>query len=169
MEKPPAGLPSEDAAVTVHADGRLVAPRLTPRALRYQLARFTNWESESDAVYHYRITPAALERSRRQGLRVSQLIGLLRKHTAGPLPPTLMSALERWEQHGTEAFIERTLLLRVTRPEILTALRKHHASRFLGEELTSTIVIVRPGGSEPLLQALTELGYLGEARLGSEV
>lgn len=169
MEKPPAGLPSEDASVTVHADGLLDTPRLTPRALRYQLARFTGWESEDDTVYHYRITPAALERSRRQGLRVSQLIGLLKKHAAGPLPPTLMSALERWEQHGTEASFDEVLLLRVSRPEILIALRKHRASRFLGEELTPTIVIVRPGGSEPLLQALTELGYLGEARLGSEV
>lgn len=169
MEQDPSGLPAEKAAVTVHSDGRLDTPHLTPRAARYQLARFTAWEGDDDAGYHYRVTPASLERARRQGLQVSHLIKLLKKHTAAQLPPSLLTALERWEQHGTEAYTEEVLLLRVSRPEILTALRKHRASRFLGEELTPLIVVVRPGGSQQILQALAELGYLAETRMGSEV
>lgn len=169
MEQAPSGLPAENPKVAVFSDGRLEVPRLTQRALRYQLARFTAWEGEDDSAYHYRITPAALDQAHRQGLRAAQLIALLKKHSGAQLPPTLLTALERWEQHGTEAHIENVLLLRVSRPEILTALRKHRAARFLGEELSPTIVILRPGGSQPIIQALLELGYLGEARLGSEV
>jgi len=61
------------------------------------------------------------------------------------------------------------LLLRVSRPEILAELRKVRASRFLGEELSPTVVLLRPGGAEAILQALAELGYLGESRLGTDV
>lgn len=169
LEQAPDGLPAESSTVKAYSDGRLEVSRLTQRALRYQFARFTAWEGEDDAVYHYRITPAALDHARKQGLRASQLTTLLKKHSTGPLPPALLAALDRWEQHGTEAAVENILLLRVSRPEILASLRKHRAARFLGEELTPTVVVVRPGGSQPVLQALLELGYLGEARFGSEV
>lgn len=169
LEKAPLGLEAETSAVTAYPDGRLDVPRSTQRALRYQLARFTSWISEDEHGYHYRVTPAALEHARQQGLRTIQLIHLLRKHAGGQFPPTLAAALERWDQQGTEVRIENTLLLRVSRPEILVALRKHRAARFLGEELSPTIITVRAGGVDAILQALTVLGYLGEARLGSEV
>ena len=169
MEQTPTGLPAEDGQVTAYSSGRLEVPRSLPRAVRYQLARFTAWDSEDEGVYHYHFTPQALERARQQGLKVAQLLGLLKKHNHGPLPPTLVSALERWEQHGTEVHLDKVLLLRVSRPEILLELRKVRASRFIGEEISSTAVLLRPGGVEAVLQALAELGYLGESRLGTDV
>ena len=169
MEHAPGGLAAEEGQVSVHSNGQLDVPRLVQRAVRYQLARFTAWLGEDDTAYHFRITPESLERARQQGLRVTQLIGLLKKHTSSPLPPALIQALERWEQHGTEAALEKVQLLRVTRPEILAALRKVRASRFLGEEISPTVVVLRPGGADAILQALAELGYLGESRLGTDV
>ena len=127
------------------------------------------WDGENEAGYQYHITPQALERARQQGLKAAQLLGLLKKHNHGPLPPTLVTALERWEQHGTEVHLDKVLLLRVSRPEILAELRKVRASRFLGEELSPTVVLLRPGGADAILQALAELGYLGESRLGTDV
>jgi len=169
MEQPPSSLPVEDGQITVYSSGRLDVPRTLPRAVRYQLARFTAWDGENEAGYQYHFTPQALERARQQGLKATHLLGLLKKHNHGPLPPTLVTALERWEQHGTEAHLEKVLMLRVTRPEILAELRKVRASRFLGEELSPTVVLLRPGGAEAILQALAELGYLGESRLGTDV
>jgi len=166
-EQTPPGLAAEDGQVNVHSGGHLDVPRLAPLAVRYQLARFCTWLGEDAAVYHYRITPESLERARQQGLRVAQLISLLKKHSSAPLAPALIHALERWEQHGTEAALEKVQLLRVSRPEILTALRNVRASRFLGEEISPTIVVLRPGGADAILQALAELGYLGESRLNS--
>ena len=107
------------------------------------MARFAAWDGEDEAGYHYHFTPQALERARQQGLKVAQLLGLLKKHNHGPLPPTLVTALERWEQHGSEAHLEKVLLLRVSRPEILAELRKVRASRFLGEEISPTVVLLR--------------------------
>jgi len=169
MGQPPDGLAAEEAQLTVYSSGKVEAPRLLPRATRYQLSRFCDWQDEKEDGYQYHITPASLEHAREQGLRPAQLIGLLKKHNKGPLPPTLVSALERWEQYGSEARVEMVQILRVARPEILTALRKVRASRFLGEELAPTAVLLKPGGQDAILQALAELGYLGEARLSSDV
>jgi hypothetical protein len=150
-------------------EGRLVVPALVPRTVRYQVARFCVWESdqesESHADYRYRITPASLERAKAQGLRPAQLIGLLRRYSVGPLPLALVQALERWENTGTQALLEQVVLLRVTSPDILTALRKTRAARCLGESLNETTVSIRPGTQEQVLACLMEIGYLAEARI----
>jgi hypothetical protein len=165
----PPGLPNEEALLRLASEGRLRLMTLTPRAVRYQVARFCQWEgvknTDSGREYLYRITPSALERAKLQGLRPSQMLTLLRRHTDGAVPPSLVQALERWEQSGTQAFVEKVMLLRVTSPEILATLRKGRANRFLGEILNETTVLVRPGMEDQLLAALAEAGYLAGARL----
>lgn len=167
--EPPEGLPSEDAPFKVNAEGRLRLPALTPRALRYQVARFCQWEgvkgSGASMEYVYRVTPGALERARAQNLRPSQLSGLLRRHAEGPLPPNLLQALDRWESQGTQAVVEQVSLLRVTAPEILAVLRKGRAARCLGDALNDTVVQVRPGMEEQLMAAIAEAGYLAMVKL----
>jgi hypothetical protein len=162
---PPGGLPQEKAPVRVSSDGRLVLSNLTPRWVRYQVARMCQWESASGSEYRYRLAPSSLEQAQQQGLRPVHLITLLRKFAAGPLPPDLIEALERWEKLGVQAVIEPAVLLRVSSPEILAALRKTRAARYLGETLTPTIVLVKPGGAAALRSALVECGYLAEVRL----
>ncbi|HWT82543.1 MAG TPA: helicase-associated domain-containing protein [Candidatus Methylomirabilis sp.] len=161
--KAPAGLPAETASLQLHRDGRLVVPHLVPRAARYQLARFAIWEGEEKGSYRYRLTPTSLERARDQGLRVAALIHLLRKHASSPPPPVLVQALERWEISGTQAHLEPLLVLRLGSPEILAALRRSRAARFLGEPLGATAVIIPAGARDKVLAALAELGYLAEA------
>ncbi len=158
----PAGLPVEDAKLHALADGRLRLPALLPRTARYQISRFCEWEEETPEEFRLRLTPASLERARQQGLTTAHLLALLRRHAAGPLPPTLLAALEHWEKYGLQANLEKTTLLRLTSPEILTALRKTRAARFIVENLTATVVTIRPGGEEAIRQALAELGYLSE-------
>src|SRR5690606_24758835 len=120
-DSPPEDTTAEDGNLRVTADGRLTLPANTPRALRYQVARFCAWETgkkngakEEQHAYHYRITPASLERAKSQGLRANQLVGLLRRQAEKQLAPALVLALEHWEQSGTQAVIERAALLRVT-------------------------------------------------------
>lgn len=165
----PDGLPAEEASLKATSDGRLALPAGVPRAVRYQIARFCHWEGEKErdgkSEYLYRVTPAALERARSQGLRAAQLIHLLRRHHDSPLPPALVQALEHWENAGTQALIEKVSLLHVTSPEILAALRKTRAARCLGEALNETTVTIRPGMEEQVASALAEIGYLAESRL----
>ncbi len=167
--KAPDNLPVEDQPIRVSADGRLTLSALTNRAVRYQVARFCLWDEsrivEGRLEYRYRLSPLALDRARAQNLRVSQLLALLKRHTEAPLPPNLVQALERWDREGTQARIERVALLRVTSAEIITALRKGRAARYLGEALNDLTVIVRPGNEEQILIALAEAGYLASAKL----
>lgn len=160
---PPAGLPDENRPIRAAAGGRLLAPALAPRSVRYQLARFCEWEGETGDEYHYRLTPASLERAAEQGLRPAHLATLLRRYAAGPLPPELFTALERWEKFGAQAKIEPSTLLRVKSPEVLEALRKTRSARFLGETLNPTTAIIRPGGEQAVRSALAECGYLADA------
>ena len=55
-------------------------------------------------------------------------------------------------------------MLRVTSPDVMDKLRKSRATRFLGEPLSPTAVIVKPGAWEKVMSALTELGYLAERK-----
>lgn len=162
----PEGLPLEIEKLKPGSGARLRVARLVPRAVRYQIARFCEWEEEQSDAYRYRLTPSSLSRARQQGLTVSHLLALLRRH-ADAVPPTLVKALERWEQHGAQAVLEQVTILRLSSPELLQTLRASRAARFLGDPLGPTVVIVRPGAAEKVLALLAEMGYLGEIRIVS--
>ncbi len=160
----PQGLPAEDAPLRVFPGGRLRIPARAPRSVRYQIARACQWGEETPEEYGYRLTPASLERARKQGLRVSHLLSLLRRYASAPPTPSLVQALERWELNGAQARLEEATVLRLGSPEMLEALRRSRAARFLGDPLGPTAVIIKPGSREKVVAALIEMGYLPEAR-----
>ncbi len=163
--QPPEGLPAENQPLIVSKDGQVVIQALTPRAARYQVARFCTLEDEKADRYIYRLTPESLQQAQSQGLRVTHVLSVLKRHSAAPLPPSLVEALERWEKLGVQASFSRPILLTVGAPEILTALRRTRAVRHLGPALSPTVVVVKPGGEAAVRAALTEIGYLAEAHL----
>ena len=157
-------LEEEDQPLQASSNGWLRLSRLSSRSIRYQIARLCEWGKLEGKVYRYRVTANALERAGQQALRASHLLALLRKHA--PLtPPVLAKALERWEEHGSQARLERMVVLRVNSPEILQALKASRAARFLGDPLGPAAIAVRAGAWEKVLETLAELGYLGEVEL----
>ncbi|MCJ7436107.1 MAG: helicase-associated domain-containing protein [Anaerolineales bacterium] len=145
----------------ISSQGRITSPRLVPRAVRYQLARFCEWDDEKPNEYRYHITPRSLTKAKEAGLKVEHLLPLLAKHSGG-IPPVLVKALKRWEVNGTEARAETQIILRVSRPEVLEELRRSTAARFLGEVLSPTTVIVKSGAIQKVMEAMTGLGLLTE-------
>lgn len=160
--------PPETGKLHVSSQGRITVPRLLPRAARYQMARFCEWEEAGTEEYRYRVTPGSLKRAAKQGLKGGQLLSLLAKNAAAEIPPAFVRALKRWEANGTEARVEVQAVLRVSRPEVLEELRKSKAGRFLGESLGPAAVVVKPGAQEKVLAALAELGLLAEFEPGEE-
>ncbi|UCD99055.1 MAG: helicase-associated domain-containing protein [Chloroflexota bacterium] len=157
----PENLPREDHKISVHSDGRVIVSPRVPRSVRYQLARFSEWDGIKRETYQYHLTPSSLSRASISGLHTDHLLSLLRKY-ADHVPPSLVKALVHWQEHGRQARMEQVYILRLGSPDILQELRASRAARFLGDPLGPTTVIVKPGAREKVLAALAELGYLGE-------
>jgi hypothetical protein len=158
----PAGLSVEDSQIRLTSTGRMRLPARLSRPVRYTLLRFCRWDGENDQENLCSITPASLSIARQQGLRTTHLINLLRKHSADPISPVLMKALERWEKLDVQASLQSGTLLRLGSAEILAALRKSSTNRYILEELNPTTVLIRPGSEESVINALLEIGYLTE-------
>ena len=153
---------SEDGKIVARSNGQVIVPRFTPRAVRYQVARFCEWNDAKEDEYRYTITPSSLKKAGEQGLKVEHLLTLLAKYAAGGIPPVLVKALKRWEVNGTEARVQTQVVLRVSKPEVLEELRKSKAARFLGEMLGPTTVVIKDGAQSKVLAALAELGLLAD-------
>jgi len=154
----------ETGKITVTSQGKIVIPRMAPRAVRYQIARFCEWFDPNEHEYHYQVTAGSLKRAREQSLKAEHLLAILRKHASAPIPPPFVKALQRWEQNGTEARVENLVVLKVSRPEVLSELRASKAGRFLGEILGPTTVVIQPGAQVRVTAALAELGILAEGQ-----
>ena len=153
---------SENGKLVARSNGQIAVPRFAPRAVRYQVARFCEWNEAREDEYRYTITPSSLKKAGEQGLKVEHLLVLLAKYTSGGIPPVLVKALKGWEANGTEARVQTQVVLRVSRPEVLEELRKSKAARFLGELLGPTTVVLKEGTQSKVLAALAELGLLAE-------
>ena len=158
---PPEGVPGENSSIHIRSDGRINVPHLTPRAVRYQVARFCAWEEGTVHEYRYRLTTSSLASAREAGLLISHLVTLLRRHAVS-IPPNILTALDRWDRSGTQVRMQKSTLLRLGSPEILTALRNSRAARFLGDPLSSTSILIKEGAEEKVLAFLVEMGYFGE-------
>ncbi len=162
----------EDKKLHVSSQGLISIPRLAPRVVRYQVSRFCEWgdvrgakrieTQPKDDLYRYRLSTNSLTRAKEQGLKVEHLLVLLTKHTDAGVPPSLIKALKRWESNGTEARVQTQIILKVSKPEILEEVRRSRASKFLGEVLSPTTVIIKGGAVQKVMEVLTELGLLTE-------
>jgi XPB/Ssl2-like helicase family protein len=152
----------EDKKLNISSQGLISIPQLAPRAVRYQVSRFCEWEDPKDGIYRYRVSTNSLAKAREQGLKIEHLLTLLTKHSDAGVPPALVKALKRWEVNGTEARVQTQVILKVSKPEVLEEMRKSKAARFLGEVLSPTTVVIRSGAIQKVMETLTELGLLTE-------
>jgi hypothetical protein len=152
----------ERGKIGVSSNGKIFIPRDVSRVIRYQIARFCEWDEPKMDEFKYRVTAQSLKHANEQGLKAEQLLLLLVKHTENNVPPPLVKALKRWESNGTEARVETQTILRVSQPEVLEEMRKSRAGKFLGEVLSPTAVIVKSGAVQSATDALAELGLFAE-------
>ena len=152
--------PAQTGSIKINRDGHIRISRYTARAARYQISRFCDWETLKKDTYHYQITPASLENAAKQDLKPAHLLAYLNRLPELIIPPSLLKALKRWEQHGTQAALENATLLRVDSPDMLAALQKSPAARYISEVLNPTTVLIHPGQIAKVRAALIEMGYL---------
>jgi hypothetical protein len=153
-----------DTKIIVSSNGRITVPRTFSRTVRYQLARFCEWDEPKGDDYFYRVTAESLRRATEQGLKAEQLLAMLVKYTKETVPPAMVKALKRWDANGAEARVENLLVLRVSKPEIMEEMRKSKAGKYFGEILSPTAVVVKSGAIQKVLAELAELGLLTEVK-----
>jgi hypothetical protein len=128
---------------------------------RFQLARFADFVGRETGYISYRISPAGLARARHQGITGEQIGAFLARHSAGSVPARVLDGLRTWYNRSGTARLEQGVILRVDRPEILQALRKHpEISPLLGEVLGPQAVLVPRANVEQVRRWLLRQGYL---------
>ncbi len=155
-----------NSEIKITSDGHFRIPLGSSLALHYQIGRFCDLENETPLETVYAITSDSLKQASEQGLKPTQLLGLLKRANILSVPPGFIKLVEHWEKFGSEIQLEKSILLRVSQPEILIALQKDpHAARYLGEVLSPQIIKVKPGSEAALIKILAENGYLTETLL----
>lgn len=149
-------------SIKLLASGILNISWTASRSIRYQLARFCEWEGLKDNIYRYRISHAGFIRAGKQGLQPSQMITLLQKSAEPPLPPGILNAMHHWEKAGSTAHLQSAMLIQLESPAVLKKLQASRAGRYISEVINPTTCLIRPGGKDFVRDALVELGYLLE-------
>ena len=163
LEDPHSKLPSvaESGKATIRADGQISVPRLAPRSTRYQLARILDWERQEEHNYNYRLSIRAIREADRQKLNLNQVRAVLTQASETDLPPSVLQALQRFEQQGYDAKLNQQQLLTVSDESLMHTIRTHPSTkRFLQEVLNNKTAIVRSDQWEQLIQAAVRMGIL---------
>jgi hypothetical protein len=147
----------------IRPDGLVSVPRLSPPALRYQIARICAWESRRPQAYHYRLTPGGLSLAASQGLGPSHVRTILEGASGSALPKSVIDSLEQWAKTGTQARLERTLVFSVEHPASLDKLRADRSTaRYLRQDLGPKSASVAERDWPRLCEAATRMGILIE-------
>lgn len=147
--------------IAITYDMKLCIPLKSPRHVRYQFARFMEWEGFTGQEYVFCLTPSSLQRAKDQGLKPHHLISLLERHVR-KTPLNFLKAIARWDTHGTEVYLRRVEILEVTHAHVLEEILKSRARRFILKSLNPTTALIRRGARLKLLAEINALGLLGE-------
>ncbi len=146
--------------IEISSSGVLRFARSASRALRYQIARFADWHSADDATYSYSISPAALQQALKQGLQVHQVRSLL-EETEVEIPPSLLTALDRYAKAGLEAQVELLCVLRTESKAVMDELRKNRLTRrYIKDLLGPQIALIEERQVERFIETALRAGLL---------
>lgn len=148
--------------LVVNADGVLIVPHNAGRRDRFQASRIADpLPVLRGKPFHYRLTPASLERARSQGIEPQRVMAFLEEASNRPIPAATKRAMERWAENGVEARLEPVVILRVRDAAVLDTLRRNPKTRpFIGEALGDLAAVVRRADWQALRDVTAQLGLL---------
>jgi hypothetical protein len=163
LELGPSAPPPDEGKLMVRPDFTVHIPPAR-RYERFQLSRVADWV-RSGEPYVYRITPASLTRAQEQSIPILRVLGFLLDVADTPLPRTIEASLTRWEARGTEAHLERPILLRIDDAELMDQIEHSPLTQSLiRERLGPTTALVATEDWSPLVAALGQMGLLADTR-----
>jgi hypothetical protein len=154
------------APLTLRRDFRVLVPPAR-RYDRFQLARVADWIAspplkEGGAFeFIYRLTPTSLDRARQQGISVVRVLEFLEQAIDAPVPRSIEAALTRWDARGTEARLERMVVLRLASEELMAwVLASPSARHLIREQIGPTAALVQEKDWPRLVAALGDMGLV---------
>ncbi len=152
---------SEGSVPVVHPDLTISLPR-EQRLERFQLSRIADLVAPAD-TYLFRLTPDSLRRARQQRIDLDKVLSFLAGLSDAPLPKTVASSLKRWADQGTEVWLEKTVLLRVSEESVMQQITSSSKTApYIINMLKPTVAIVAEKDWADLTAGLAELGFLAE-------
>ena len=164
--QPPSSVITEKPDIHITYDGEIQVHRSTPRWLRYQIARFSDWKEERRELYLYSLSGESLARAQKQGLHASQLLTLLHKNLTGNVHPNVVQLLQNWGKNGPQAEISDLTVIRVKDENILIKLQNSSSAALLLEMIDSRTAVIKKGNEEKIRRALAALGFAAMIRKG---
>ena len=157
LADPPA--PAEPSAPHLCSGFQVCMPAAR-RYERFQLARVADWVESGDR-FTYRLTPDSLLRAQKQGISVKRVLEFLDEVTDGPLPRSVETAITRWDSRGTEAWLERSILLRLSSEELMSrAMSSRGVGPLIKERISPTMALVSERNWSRVAAGLEEMGLL---------
>lgn len=127
---------------------------------RFQLSRVANWV-RTGTPFVYRFTPASLQRARQQGIPIARVLEFVEEIAQSPLPRSTREALSRWETRGTEAMLERVVVLRLSDEELMNqVISAPRLAALIEERIGPTAALVRRQSWAQVVARLEDLGLL---------
>ncbi len=128
---------------------------------RFQLARVANWAATRGEDYVYRLVPESVMAAVKQNIPAPRILEFLEQHSNKPIPPNLIKAIKRLEQHGSEARLEQAYMLRTKDADTMEVLLNTHAVRkAMIERLSPTCALMRQREVRAVSSAIIRTGVL---------
>lgn len=151
--------PAEASASHLRSGFRVSIPAAR-RYERFQLARVADWVASGDR-FTYRLTSDSLLRAQKQGISVKRVLEFLDEVTDGPLPRSVETAVTRWDTHGTEARLERSVLLHLSSEELMTrAMSSRRVGPLIKDRIAATVALVSERDWPRVAAGLEDMGLL---------
>ena len=168
---------AEDREVLVKVDdqGVISVPVVASRYDRLQIARFAAWldtpppaayttgsEFRDHGVYHYRLTPQAIDRVIEEGVSIlSHILPFLQRVTGGHVPSNVAKMLQTWHDEPREVIVHDVVILSARDLGVYDRLREDkRIAQYLGKQIGPHAHIVRREDMPRLLDALRRMGVL---------
>lgn len=158
---------SAQSVFSVDASGRIVFQQRLPSI---HVLRSIHAFADGPDAGVLELTASSLRRAARQGMDADQIIAVLEKWHAGPLPAEVPAMVRRWAKDWGQGALVTATLLQVQSSEILSSLL---ADPQIGPHLrpvpgSETLAVVRGESLEQIRSALEALGMLlGDELMGS--
>ncbi len=156
----PENAPPRNDVFRLEPDGDVIV-QASARFERFQLARVANWSATRSEDYVYRLVPESVTAAIKQTIPAPRILQFLEQHTNKPIPPNLIKAVKRIEQHGSEARFEQAYLLRTKDADTMELLLTTHAVRkAMIERISPTCALMRQREVRAISSAIIRTGLL---------